>query len=669
MKILIFIAIYLLIATLTYASSISFPINWNGGHCSICGGSSGAYACSNGYGNWNNGVNYFNDPIPPNNIITNITVDLYGEWGCEGNNAAISVSLGNQVVKIQNAMGQCSCNLCDPVISFSSNNMNVFSNYSYGSVNSLTFSVPQGLICVNRAIVTLEYASGNQQYNPPPSCDSFGGCVNGNCVLSNNGPYCNCTTNWYGPNCQCYFSPEQLVINNPPILDAPSSGFKEMDTMFVSFNNSVKYFGTSVQFKNELNNTCDFPQVSDAVVWSTKFDPNTCSNKLVGKIPWRTAWPICMFNRTLTNDWLVFNGEMIVTNFENIGQLSPTRPDPIVRKITSTLPFTVRFPTSVSLDCSPVTVYSFVEVLGAITEQSFNSDPNNPPGTATITLLSTVQRQYYLTTPLSVQGPNGVTVSLNGNPNVGDQCLDDGSLCKQYWTVTIKPQNGKCDFNGLYRVNFTVNCKPSQQSNCPLDQNTNKASLSFSLTSSNLCPQVIDNIDVSGSMLTYSDNSYNTPKNDFILNQKLYFKTQVSSTKATIVSSQVTQFSVKLWDGTIVTLLDIFNTPQGTLVNLNVVNNYNGAPNSHLEMIAHPDLFAVGRDSLKNVQFMVTLSVTYDNTQRRSLFFVTSSPKSQQLLTSTSVSLKSTTVSAGNNNKISLLFYVITILCVFTILL
>lgn len=658
MKLIILFILFLL----TNCAIVQHTVLWTGGHCNICGSTPNNYACSNEHGNWQMGRKYFNNTIPPNNLITKVTVDLYGEWGCGGSSSNVTLYLVDDIIQSKILTGQCSCGQCDPIARFETTS--ALGSYIYNGINYLRIQVLQpNVICLSKAVITLNYTDGLQQINPPLNCDSFGGCVHGTCVISqNSAPYCNCTKNYYGPNCQCYVPSEHLLTDKPPVLDVSNSGFKVKDTMFLFANTSVKYFDTKIEFKNSLNNTCDYPKASDSVDWITGFNENKCENYMVGRIPWRTAWPTCVFKRIVEPNWLSFKGEMIVTSFENLGAVSPSRPTPIIRKITSVLPFVVRFPRSVTIQTTPVTVYSFVDVFGSITEQQFVSNENAPPGTATIKLLTSVQKEYYLSSPITIEGPNGFAVAINGNPNVGGTCSDDGSVCEQLWTITILPQNNKCDFNGVYRANYTIKCKPSVQSNCPLDSNTNKVSIVFTLTSSNLCAQVIDDIDISGYLTTYGDQTHQTPKDDFILNQYVYFKTSLNSNKATITKATVTKFSVKLWDESVKVLHSYgMNTQNGNDLDLDVVNNVNNQPTCHLKAKMNPQLFNIGQDTLQNVEFYAEIDVEYDNTQKRSISLVFG--KTQSF--GTSVQTKLSKVSSGSITYINLFVFVALLVFIF----
>jgi hypothetical protein len=102
--------------------------------------------------------------------------------------------------------------------------------------------------------------------------------------------------------------------------------------------------------------TCPIPNLTR----NTGFSESTCQEYFQGRkfkdfkflialgiIPWTAAYPTCVVQKNVTDQWLIFAGEMIVENKENLGPMSENRPGDIIRTIVSRLPFQVRYPTSV----------------------------------------------------------------------------------------------------------------------------------------------------------------------------------------------------------------------------------------------------------------------------------------------------------------------------------
>ncbi|MCF8460577.1 MAG: TLD domain-containing protein [Flavobacteriales bacterium] len=113
----------------------------------------------------------FNDPIPANNIITNISVKVYGLRNCGGGTGTRSIYVGNNlsattlVNTYTNSTNTCTCNTCsDYTVSRSIPTGLAYNypGYDYGYTNYLYFKVTGGSSTksdqVNRAVITFTYA-------------------------------------------------------------------------------------------------------------------------------------------------------------------------------------------------------------------------------------------------------------------------------------------------------------------------------------------------------------------------------------------------------------------------------------------------------------------------------------------------------------------------------
>ncbi len=142
------------------AQNQKFVLDWDGARisqdddCTLCGDD---YACSNGFGQWNNGEKTFTDSLPIGAIITNITVEVF--YACAG--SAVSVELNGATVGGFGREGiDCECNSCS-VSSVSSNESNLLNAYVKNGENTIKLNTGSGLFCADRAIVTVEYTLNN----------------------------------------------------------------------------------------------------------------------------------------------------------------------------------------------------------------------------------------------------------------------------------------------------------------------------------------------------------------------------------------------------------------------------------------------------------------------------------------------------------------------------
>lgn len=123
--------------------------------CPVCGFTD--YACSNNFGNWNNGIKTFANPVPPGNIVTGIKIDVYTTGDCDASNTVRTLQLNSQTVGTYiNNIGNCSCNTCN-VFTVTDNNPNGLSYYNYSLTNTLQLLVSNGFDCVDRIEVELTY--------------------------------------------------------------------------------------------------------------------------------------------------------------------------------------------------------------------------------------------------------------------------------------------------------------------------------------------------------------------------------------------------------------------------------------------------------------------------------------------------------------------------------
>lgn len=627
-----------------YAGSVTQVVNWDGGWCSVCDPNfyTSNYACSNNHGNWNHGKRAFADLVPTGEVVYRVEVTLEGEWDCtEDPFSIVQVSLQDTVLDTQNLYGQCECTLCDTPATYVWEDPNglCFPNYNYRDIsscsNKLQLTVLQNTICLKQATITLYHKAGNPATCGEllPTCTEFGGCGDhGNCTVDfeTAEATCECESEWYGPNCQCNVPSYHLHTDHPPVMDVDRSGFTKIngqdytDTLTLFVNNSVKYYDTTITFKNSLNNTCDFPLAHQGVVWTTSFYEPDCVNTLVGQIPWVVAWPTCVFDRRLEPNWLVFEGEMIVNNKELVGELHHTRPIVVERTIVSRLPFIVRFPRSVNVGCvvgcNGTHVYDNVNIFASITEQIFESGVPVPPGTGHVTLLTSVQYPFRLIDGSLDGDAVKFSMSVTGVEN-GD-CQDDGTVCNQYWSFDILPFLGECHLDGDYVFSFNLECQAGvEHGACPLTDNNDQGTIEFTLESEYFCPEIIEDIDLSGALYSYGDEDHTMHSTAFLMNENVYYVATTNSNKATIVETSLAHFELLLWNGDVLVLFDHGNTPVGDAVDFQVITSEHG-DETYFQYNLNEEYFPVDVDGNEYMTCNTVVDVTYFNTDpvKRALF-------------------------------------------------
>lgn len=624
---LLFIALF----AFANAGISTVEVFWTGGWCGVCDGE-GNYACSSGGAAWNSGNQVFLDPIPSGNIVTDVYAEVYGVFGCSGH-MNLQVRLNDVGIGAVNQQGtNCACGTCDPILATDMyTNSSGVESYNYGGNNLVHLEVHAGEPCVHKVAIYLTWQSGNTGPGWIPECE--GGCgQHGECEadMETMTANCECDVEFYGPNCQCFVPSEMLSTDHPPVLDVSNSGFQEKDTLYLAVNNSVKYFDTKITFKNAVNNTCDYPQVSDSISWTKGFAYETCQNQYQGIVPWTSAYPTCVVDKTTTDEWLIFEGEMIVENKENLGPLSPTRPGDVIRTIVSRLPFQVRYPTHVAISSDAVRVFAPINVIAAITGQDFVSGVP-APGIGQIVLFTSVQYPFKISGPVGIYADeNKFVASASGSDDT--QCTEGaGSVCYQSWFLNVQPFTNVCNLNGLYNFTFEFSCRGSEE--CPIQDE--KGFIEFNLQSENFCAQVIDDIDLSGSFGVYEDAAFTTPKTAFLVGQDVHFRALMYSNKATITASRISRFDVNLWDGSVETLFDGSITSEGSLVEY---SSNAGVDSTDASLVVKSSVFPVATDTNALVTFDVTVEVTYLNTEKKTFVFKSGSTQQFNLQTDITVS-------------------------------
>ena len=657
------ILICLIGITLT-ADSVTYTLPCNGGWCTVCEPwvprDVGNYACSNGMGDWCHcGRKVVPNLVPAGNVVIGVVVELHGLWGCCTSNSVVNITLQGHEVQTRSLTGSCLCATCntDPVFTWTGTTLvgGSFPNYNYNSSapNLLQINVLSGIICVTDIFVNITYDTPLTSRTPPPitlpSCDDFGGCgPNGTCFvnLTDLTTSCICEQDFYGPNCQCYLPSYKLITDHPPVLDVSRSGFKTKDTLYLVVNNSAKYFDTTITFKNQLNTSCDFPTPSDGVIWTSTFDPIACLYTLQVTIPWGVAWPTCIFNRTDTPEWLIFEGEMIIVNYENPPPLSVSGANyTFTRQIVSNIPFIIRYPKSITVgQIGNVTVYADVNIDAEIIEQTFTTGDSPAPGVGYVQLATLTDYPFKITGPLSLTAnPTRSALTVVGDSANGvTTCLDDGSACLQYWDIDIYPFLDQCNLDGSYTFNFSITCQPSV-SNCPLVNNTGY--IVFVLASEYFCPTIVETVDLTGSLVVYRDSSHLLPENIFIVSQTAYFVLSISSVQASIVGANVTDFYVVLGNGTTVYFFTNGNiTPSGTAAELLITDNADPQFDDFIQLNLIPAIFLFDYPTSSNDVFFVAADVFFFNTQKRTvvnlqLLNSTQNSQSQQYSGQTSLTI------------------------------
>ena len=161
--------------------------------------------------------------------------------------------------------------------------------------------------------------------------------------------------------------------------------------------------------------------------------------------------------------------------------------------------------------------------------------------TAAIQITTDIPYPYRFTSSSILSLPSQITSSSVSNVNVTDSsCSTPNSDCTQFISFTISTV-GICSFTGNYSISLTTGCE-SSFSPCPVTSSSNQ-NITFSLTSGNICGQLIVNSALTGTLSSYSDSGFSTSSLLFIAGQYGYFKASISS-GVTIQSASLVNLNV-----------------------------------------------------------------------------------------------------------------------------
>jgi len=237
-----------------------------------------------------------------------------------------------------------------------------------------------------------------------------------------------------------------------------------------------------------------------------------------------------------------------------------------------------------------------------------------------VQLLTSVQYPFMLTTGDLTGDLSKFSMSVVGVENT--DCDDTDAVCYQYWDFDILPFLGECDLNGDYVFSFDMICQPSVDfEDCPLDDGTDSGHIDFTLESEYFCPQIIEDIDLSGALYSFEDYARTSHKGAFFLDDTIYLSAVVSSEKATIIQTTLSHYEITLWTNATIVLYNNGNTLAGDLVDFQVTQSGDGTQ-AHFEYTFDESLFPLDFDESGHITCSTVVDVVYYNTdeQKREIF-------------------------------------------------
>jgi hypothetical protein len=382
----------------------------------------------------------------------------------------------------------------------------------------------------------------------------------GSCVKQD---FCSCFSGFDGLQCQnkastttCTWNKNSLTKTDfYPTADTSKVFFNE-DKLFMSIKAPLveDRLETKLYIQNETFGQCAYP--GDNVM--NVLDSNApCFNRYNYSLPWNTG-KNCGWGVQDTEDAKIYSGNLFIEQKENIGII---RGQAIQRFIKRVIPLKVNFKTRVTVSTA-IKVFAPVNMFTAITRQEYIE---GPPKTGEFDFITSLQYPFKLDTSSALvvsSFPEGLVPTLVDISDAS-QCAAN-QACTQKFKMTLAV-NGACSFTGTYKMTLKLQCHPSISNpvNCPLDANRD-VNIEISANSEDFCTAVNVNIDLSGTLKSYQDAAYATPKDAFLLGQTSFFRAQVQSPKATLKETKIVRVQWEQGNATKVLFDNYAITSEGT---------------------------------------------------------------------------------------------------------
>jgi hypothetical protein len=368
----------------------------------------------------------------------------------------------------------------------------------------------------------------------------------------------------------CTFPPAQLLTTDLPLsLDASLASFSA-NTLRVGYRESMRYAVANLNqraFGDTERSDCQGHWSWSVVRY---IGGSECARAWQGSAPWESVYKSganpttgCGIRRDDDPERFTFSADFSVTTEES---LPPIHSEARTRRLEHALPFQVIFNRTAAFvsnfsdtENGGIVVSAPVVVVAAIARQEVIGQPPALVGAA-VDLITTVQWPFKLTQPVfsmiaGVVPPaqGGVLAAGAIAPAVGSPisatCNDvNGQLCGIVWRLPLTSTAQTCNFNGEYRVSFTVACHNSvvAANNCPLTAVESTAELSFTLASSSHCAEVVATVGLVPSLLTFDRNL--VPQDDFLVDDTVTARLSVKSPTATLRSASLVAAELALLD-------------------------------------------------------------------------------------------------------------------------
>lgn len=288
------------------------------------------------------------------------------------------------------------------------------------------------------------------------------------------------------------------------------------------------------------------------------------------------TWEVYMM--AIIETWAGFEEKSLIVDYQSPNQLIINEE----RYSYYEIPFRISFPQQITLIAPEIRIAAPMVTLYAVIEQEIQDINFNPAdgenfGTVELTIKTQTQYPFGLrnfTDPVAPALIRTISGDIQGDPvwiesDNPETCISvDGSadnyLCEQEWKILITPN--LCDVSGEYQMEMWAICF-TDVSGCALDanapsqtSNTWTGYLDFTVQAQNFCPQIVDEITVTGNIDKFAENTYTEeaiPGSNIFSNDYVWFEVTY------VTKSAKSGFSFAEGDDSLIEMVRPYNIDMG----------------------------------------------------------------------------------------------------------
>jgi hypothetical protein len=195
---------------------------------------------------------------------------------------------------------------------------------------------------------------------------------------------------------------------------------------------------------------------------------------------------------------------------------------------------------TVNVEVEQISVRSIVDFAAALTDDTFHADTK----VLSLALTTVIVWPNMLDGPITVTTPNS-DIIFNGVTGWTGCDSNVGSLCEQKYGFDVAANGDICTFDGEYNVTYKLRTCRTASEGCT----ESTATVTFTISTSNICGQVTSEASISGSLISYTDASATTTANEFKLGDTGYFFAQIGKNGNTVSSITFQSISIDYKNG------------------------------------------------------------------------------------------------------------------------